>query len=57
MLRHKLVIDTDSTRLETRVNALADDGWLVIVGSIGGIFSGARNGRLIAWAILEREDA
>ena len=36
MLRHKIVIDTDSTRLETRVNALADDGWLVVVGSVGG---------------------
>jgi hypothetical protein len=55
MFQHKLVIDTNSAQLETRVNTFAADGWQVLVGSIGGIFSGSRNERMIVWAILEKE--
>ena len=55
MIQNKLVIGTNASLLQNTVDTLTEDGWLVIVGSVGGMYSGARNDKLLMWVILEKE--
>jgi len=55
MIQNKLVIGTNAPQLQSTVDTLTEAGWLVIVGSVGGMYSGARNDKLLMWVILEKE--
>jgi len=57
MIQNKLVIGTNSAQLQSTVDTLTEAGWLVIVGSVGGMYSGARNDKLLMWVILEKDVA
>lgn len=56
-MKHKLIAAISVSDFQARVDMCTEDGWFVIVGSVGGMFSGSRHTMVLLWAILEKEIA